>query len=114
MSTITELTVQATNEGTYIVTGTYKDEAGDAVTPQTMTWSLTDENGKVINSRDATSITPSTSNSVVLSGDDINKDKGGIHRVFIFDGTYNSVTYGNGLVLRGQASFDIGPWVVKQ
>jgi hypothetical protein len=112
MSTVTELSV-ATNKGTYIVTGTFLDEDGNAVTPQTLNWSLTDDNGKVINNRSAVAVAvPSTSNSIVLTNNDINVT-GGTKRVFTFDGTYNSATYGNGLILRGQATFEIGAWTEK-
>lgn len=108
---MTTLSTVATNEGTYIITCAFLDADGTAVTPNSLTWTLTDNEGKVINSRSAVVITiPSTSNSIVLSGDDIDNVNGN-SRVFTIEGEYNSSTYGNNLPLRGQAEFTIGVWV---
>ena len=108
---MTELTLNAVNESTYIITATYTNSAGDAVTPNTLEWNLKDEYGNVINSRSAVSIAvPSTSNSIVLFGDDL-KNADTRVRVFQIIGTYNSVTYGNNLPIIGQAKFLNGEWV---
>lgn len=109
---MTELTVKATNQGTYIITGDFKDADDSAVSPITLTWSLLDEDGNVINSRDSVSVTPDTSVSVVLGPADLDRSVSA-YRAFIFEGTYNSITYGNGLTIRGQAVFGIGDWIVK-
>lgn len=108
---MTTLSAKATNEGTYIITCTYLDSEGDAVTPNALTWSLTDYDGNTINSRsDVVIVTPSTTNAVVLGAADLDNDDG-TERVFTIEGTYNSVTYGNNLPLRAQANFIIGEWV---
>jgi hypothetical protein len=65
------LTEVAKEQGTYIVTGTFKDEDGAAVTPDSITWTLTDSSGTVINSRQDVSETPAASVEIVLSGDDL-------------------------------------------
>ena len=108
---MTTLTLKATNEGTYIVTSAFTDADGTAVTPNTLTWNLTDYDGNMINARSAVSIvTPSTSNAVVLGADDLDNDDG-FERVFTIEGDYDSVTYGNGLPLRQQAKFTIEEWI---
>ena len=108
---MTTLSLKATNEGTYIITSAFTNEAGTAVTPNTLTWSLTDNEGTIINSRSGVSIAvPSTSNAVVLGALDLDNAQGN-SRVFTIEGTYNSITYGNNLPLRGQAEFTIGVWV---
>lgn len=108
---MTTLSANPTNEGTYIITCAFKDSAGAAVTPNTLTWDLTDNEGNVINSRSGVSIAvPSTSNAVVLTGADLDNDQGN-SRVFTIEGTYDSITYGANLPLRGQAEFTIGVWV---
>lgn len=67
----TELT-NAKDKSTYIVTASFKDEAGDAVVPNSITWTLTDINGNVINSReDVTVTTPAASVDIVLSDNDL-------------------------------------------
>ena len=92
---------------TYIVKLTYYDEDGVAETPATMTWTLTDRSGTVINSRSDIAIAaPSTSNNIVLSGADLTIGAGGAERVLMAEGTYNS-TLGNGLPLRDECWFVI-------
>jgi len=79
-------------------------------TPTALTWSLTDDDGNVINSRTGVAIvTPGTSNAVVISGDDLKDDGEG--RIFTLNGVYNSSTYGNNLPIKAQARFVIGKWI---
>ena len=61
------------NEGsTYVIRAAYFDEDDSAVTPDSVTWTLTNGNGVVINSReDVTIVTPSTYNDVVLGAADL-------------------------------------------
>lgn len=108
---MTKLSLEATNEGTYIITCSFTDSDGSAVTPNILTWSLTDSLGNAINSRTDVSISsPDTSNAVTLGALDLDNEDGG-ERVFTIEGTYDSVTYGNDLPIREQASFVIGPWI---
>jgi len=55
---MTNLITKAVNESTYILTSTFTDADDSAVTPNALTWSLTDLDGTVINSRSATVVTP--------------------------------------------------------
>ena len=101
----------AVEKSTYIVTLTFKDEDNDPVTPASGTWTLTDEDGDVINSREDVAISGlSTSNDVVLSGDDLAVSPGfaGVSekRIFTFEGTYDS-DLGAGLPLKDQLVFPV-------
>ena len=54
------------------VTAAFKDSSdGSAVTPATVTWSLMDLSGNIINSRTAVSISAASSVEIWLSGDDL-------------------------------------------
>lgn len=96
----------AKNNSTYIVLADFTDEDGNAVVPNTIQYSLTDQNGKIINSRDDVSVTPASSISIVLSGDDILVTDG-LTRLVTIEAVYNSATYGNNLPLVDQAQFTI-------
>lgn len=97
----------AAEESTYVVTVSYTDEDGAAVTPNTVTWTLKDEDGNVVNSRLNVSIaTPGTSNDIVLYGDDlaILKGKSLEKRILSIDADYDSAA-GSGLPLHGEVAF---------
>lgn len=49
----------------------FRDENDELITPSVITWSLTDGDGNVINSRAAESVTPSNTITIVLTGDDL-------------------------------------------
>lgn len=50
---------------------TFYDEDGNEVTPDTATWTLTDRDGNVINSRLDVAITPATTVEISVTGDDL-------------------------------------------
>lgn len=102
------LTEKAKENGTYVVTASFTDETGSAVTPTTLTWTLTDEHGNVINSRQDVSVaTPGASNTIVLSGLDLDvKGDEDEARIMTFEGTYSS-TNGTGLPLADWVKFVI-------
>jgi len=106
---MTTLTTKATNEGTYILTCTFTDADGTAVTPNALTWTLCDGSGTVVHSRRDVIVSPAASVSIVLTADDIDTEDGW-NRVFTIEGNYNSATYGNNLPIREQATFNIGEW----
>ena len=106
---MTTLTLKAVDDGTYIITCKFTDADGSSATPITLEWNLKDSSGNTINNRTGVTISPSSSVSIVLSGDDVDYSDG-VHRVFSIEGTYNSSTYGNGLPIKGQAKFDIEQW----
>jgi len=101
----TQLSVRAVEESTYIVTATFLDEDENLVVPNTMTWSLTDIDGTVVNSREDVSETPASVVSIVLTGDDL-AVSGDRTRVVTVSATYDS-SYGSGLYLKAAALFDI-------
>lgn len=53
------------------IVAAFKDENGDAVVPDSIQWTLTDENGTIVNGRQDESITPASSAMIVLKGDDL-------------------------------------------
>ena len=99
----------AKEKATYVITVAFKDENGTAITPKTLSWSLTDRKGRVINSREDVAVgSPSSSENIVLSGNDLalaNNDNR--IRVLSIYATYDSATYGNDLPLREEAEFKI-------
>lgn len=109
MATI--ITVTPAEEGTALVTaGPFTDESGATVTPLTITWKLTDRAGTVINSRTAVSVTPASTVSFLLTGDDLSIAGTDARRVLTLAWTYNS-TMGSGLTGREQAFFSIEQFV---
>jgi len=97
----------AIEESTYVVTVDFTNEDGDALEVKSVTWTLTDVSGNVINSRENEEATPGSSVNIVLSGDDLaiipdvsNK------RILTVDAVYDS-SYGTDLPLKGRAEFTI-------
>ena len=101
----TKLSTHAWEEGTYKITATYTDDDDAAVTPNAVTWTLTDNDGTVINEREDVSIeTPSTSNDIVLSGADLamqTGETGTVKRILYIQGDYDSDA-GSELPLKGE------------
>jgi len=103
----TLLSERAQQQSTIIITVSFADENGKAVTPTSVTWSLTDTSESIINSRDDVSITPATSVDIVLSGDDLTlsaTEKIAGKRWLIVKAIYNS-DYGTGLYMKDSAVF---------
>jgi len=100
-------------EGTAVVTVAFTDHDGIAVSPNasTLTWTLTDTNGTVINLRTNVAITSASSVTIVLSGDDLAITRTtGAKRVITLEGLYNS-TDGNNLPIKVQGIFNIEHFV---
>ena len=105
----TELELVALEEGTYVINAAWLDEDGLPTTPVTAVWTLSDDLGNVVNSREDVVIGAlSTSNDILLKELDLAVSTAyhGTKRVFLVKGTYNS-TLGSGLPLRVQTEFDI-------
>lgn len=100
----------AKNESTYIVLADFTDEDGAAVVPNSVTFSLTNAAGTIINSRDDVSVTPAASIAIVLSGADIDREDGA-DRIVTIEALYNSATYGSDLPLNDQGKFTISDWI---
>ncbi len=108
---ISTLTPCPNNAGSYFITAAFSDDDG-AFTPNTITWSLSDLAGNIINSREDVSIvTPAESNIIVLGADDLAASDG-YDRLITFNYVYDSATFGNSLPDNAQAKFDIGPYIV--
>lgn len=72
----TKLTTDANEESTYVINVAFTDEDGTAVVPDSVEWSLHDEDGDVINSKSAQSETPASNIDITLSGDDLSIQSG--------------------------------------
>jgi hypothetical protein len=67
----TQLTEYAVEKSTFAIVAVFTDEDGDAVTPDLVTWSLSNSSGTIINSLEDVSETPASTVTIVLSGDDL-------------------------------------------
>ncbi len=97
---------QAVKErSTCVISVSFTDESGAAVTPTAVTWTLTDAAGTVINDREDESVTPASEVDIVLKGDDLAlpEDTTSL-RLLTVEATYNS-TYGSGLPLKDCCRF---------
>ncbi len=97
------------------VTAVFYDESGNAVAPDTMTWTLTDEDGSVVNEREDIAITdPSSTESILLQGDDLVVDGNDpVERIVTFEGTYTSADFGAGLPLVDESRFTLIPIIIN-
>jgi len=105
---MTDITTEALEKSTFVVTINPKDEAGAAVTPQSGAWYLKDESGNAITSSTSTGLSLSSTMYATFSGTDLsldNDDDAGV-RSCIFIGTYNG-DRGNGLAVRDKCTFRI-------
>jgi hypothetical protein len=105
----TDLEGKAVEESTYAVVASFFDEETppQPVTPNAgLSWTLTDEHGNIINNRNAVSISPATSVTIVLSGDDLALDSTSEIRVVTVAGTYDS-SLGSGLPIKDEARFKV-------
>jgi hypothetical protein len=104
----TELFIHARERDTFIIRAQFTDDAGAAAAPATLTWTLTDGNGAVVNSRSAVPTSPAATMYFVLTNADLSlaTPLHGTTRYLLVEGTYDS-TFGTGLSLRDQVQFDI-------
>jgi hypothetical protein len=81
---------------------------GVAIVPNMLTWTLSDDQGNVINSRKDVPIIPASSVSIVLSGNDLMliEPFDDYVRILTVNGTYSSID-GQNLTLAGQYLFGI-------
>jgi hypothetical protein len=98
----TRLAEYAVEGSTFAVELAFWDEDGESVSPDTLVWSLYDDEGDVVNERDSVEISdPGSTETVVLTGDDLRSP--GYDKVFyrhlIIEATYTSTTFGSGLDL---------------
>lgn len=106
-------------EGIRVISCSFTDEDGTAVTPDSVAWTLTKrpkyvgDTATVINSREDVSETPSTTVNIVLSGDDlalltaeVDDNEAFVERELLVKFVYDS-TYGNNLPGRARYIFRI-------
>ncbi len=104
------LEVRANEEGTIVITAITTDASGTLVNPDTMLYTLTDLDGVVINSVEDTSIAaPTSSEDIVLSGNDLPTSGSDRRLILLTYGTYTS-TEGAGLPFNDEVEF----WVVDK
>jgi len=102
----------AYDRSSYFVTLEFHDETGAPVTPTSITWSLTDGAGTIVNSRDQVAISPPAQTvTVALSGADLAYKSTGTRlentRKIVCQAMYlNSITNGN-MPINKQAGFAI-------
>lgn len=107
------MAVVTINEGTTAAFDvSFTDEDDAAVTPNSITWSLYNDQGTVINSREDVSVTPDSTVTIVLYGDDLKRTGStdrGIRRLSIY-AEYDS-TLGNGLPITAEHEFRVADFV---
>lgn len=111
---ITVLSTLAPEEGTYAIVVSFLDEAGTAMTPETMFWSLMDVDRNIINAKlDQEILSLDTTATIVLEGDDLaitSNNPRGNRRRLTFIGTYDS-DLGTDLPFTAECEFRIQHFV---
>lgn len=110
MSVSTQITTEIAEEGHVSFTATFTDENGTATVPDTITWTLTDVSGNVINARSGVSVSPAASVNIVLSGDDLAIGAYGTRRQLLIEYTITS-SLGSGLPGKHQIEFRVTDFV---
>lgn len=108
------LTTPANEQSVYWVTIGFLDEDNNAMAPDVATWTLTDLEGNIINSKEDEPITtPDTEETLEFSGDDLAVDGNDIvQRLITLEGTYTSVNYGASKPFKFQIQFPIEPTII--
>jgi hypothetical protein len=88
----TELSVRAKERGTYLITAVLTDEAGQPAVPTSLSWTLTNDAGTVVNGRLNVPIEPTDSTvEILLFGEDLaTPGRKNAARVVTLKGFYNS------------------------
>jgi len=104
------LNIKAVEQSTFFITAAFTNSAGNSVVPNNLTWTLTDKDGNIINSREGEVIaTPAASVTIMLSGDDLElPDIDDPVRVLLIEGDYDDApTSETGVPIKEQAVFEI-------
>lgn len=101
---------KVTEESSLIISVSFDDGQSSPadVTPTSITWTLTDGDGTIVNSRDQVAVaTPAATIYIALSGDDLAVTPGSesFDRYLLVEGTYTSFV--GPLPFRRQAVFEI-------
>ena len=105
----TLLTVRATEGSTYVVSVSFTDEDGDPVVPTSVKWTLTDDEGAIVNAREDVVETPASTIEVALSGDDLPSPGDQTRSLYFTVEVIYDSALGIGLHLRGQCRIDVLP-----
>lgn len=107
--------IPSTEKSTFVVTVSFFETNGTAVAPKLAQWTLKDEDGAIVNSREAVNINvPGTTVNIVLTGDDLAlPDIDKRTRYLLIEAIYDSVLYGNDLHLRQEGKFVVSNLVAK-
>lgn len=107
-----ELTVEAVERSTYVVTLSFTDEDANPVVPDELKWTLTTVSGDVVNGLMDQNATPAATVTIILKGADLQilglKDDG--KRLLTVEGTYTSDA-GPGLPINEEYEFTVRPLV---
>lgn len=103
------LSGKATEKSSIGIKFTFTKEDGTYPTIETMSWTLTDMDGTIINSREDVSVTsPTAEQTIVLSGDDLalsDQTNSYEWRVLTIEATYDPEDGGDNLPIRESARF---------
>lgn len=104
------LALKAAEEGSYVMNVRFYTLAGTTAAPKTLTWTLTDSSGTVINARqDVNVAAPAADQDILLSGDDLQVLAGEtddyLIRVFLIEGTFDDADLGNDLPFKKEVRF---------
>jgi PHD/YefM family antitoxin component YafN of YafNO toxin-antitoxin module len=103
------LSGKATEKSSVGIKFTFTKEDGTSPTIDSMTWTLTDMSGNIINDREQVSVTsPTAEQTIILSGDDLAlsvQDNDYEWRVLTIEATYTPISGGSSVPLRESARF---------
>ena len=92
---------------TLALVASFRDENGELITPSIITWSLTDGDGNIVNSRADESASPANTIAIVLSGDDLAMTAGDDgRRQVVIRATYDG-DLGDDLPITGMIEFTV-------
>ena len=103
------LTEKVNEESTAILRVTFADSDGNAVIPQSATWTLSDRDNEVVNGKSDVTISPLASTvDILLKGDDLKLPfpRERVRRVLV-KAIYDSSTYGDDLPFNEEFEFTI-------
>ena len=85
----------AVEQSSAFINVTFYDEDDDLVVPDSITWTLTDENGTIINEREDEAVSvPASSITIVLTGDDLaflsGETADAVNRILMIEAVYDS------------------------
>ncbi|MFH2012501.1 MAG: hypothetical protein ABIJ37_07385 [Pseudomonadota bacterium] len=110
-----KLDENAIENSVYGIAVSFLDSDNNPATPKTLTWSLTDGGGIVINSRkDVVVADPESTENIILKGDDLQmQDSNSTRelRLLLVSGTYDDAVLGADCPVREEISFFVKNYV---